>query len=673
MNVEDLVRLGSTAGPEKTLRTYAYLTASLNNMQGVRDVLDCLTPFVVAIATKDPSKPIFVPDLAAGLKTFGLEIPYYALEQLLPRLQADGVLEWNAALHAHLVTPTAAAKVSTTDLPGSFIDLEEAIATFARSNRIEHPTVSDTWGDALIRFFKDDYDGISVRPIDVKGTKIGETGDIEAFVVARFIQNVKISRPDLFDKVVEVYCGALIEDFIGNIQSIGQDRNYGQLTILYDTSVLLRLLGTSGALLQDATLEMHHTLQSLGTKTFYLSSTDGEVTNILDTLSAQIARGYEIFGETSDAIISGEITSGKIKALVHTHQSVLATLNIFAFNYDYGARKMEDRFQIDEIQFSELLKEGARKNDRGYSFDNALNDAGAVAMVLRLRRSRSSHKVGDAHYIFVSRNSLLQRTARRYAVDHTGDYDNGSVPPVLTTGQITTAAWLAESRKLEPRRVTKELLAACYAAIQPDKEWADEFAKAISDFRAEDPGRVLERANASIVLQNIRYIARDETFNEPAALKKINLAEFIRSWADKLEQERQREEAQTAERIRTLAVDAEKDKNLAVAQALNSVEIEVLQNTLSARKQLLSGVAAKISRAVIAFIQISIVVAFAVSLFVTQFFLDILNPVLKISLIIFLSFVTILSALDLFGFPVARRYSDKLVAELSRRLERLLG
>lgn len=175
------------------------------------------------------------------------------------------------------------------------------------------------------------------------------------------------------------------------------------------------------------------------------------------------------------------------------------------------------------------------------------------------------------------------------------------------------------------------------------------------------------------MLQNIRYIARDETFNEPAALKKINLAEFIRSWAEKLEQERLQEEAQTAERIRTISVDAEKQKELAVAEALNSKEVEVRQSTIAATEQLLSGVSAKIARAVISFIQISIVVAFAVSLLVTQFFLDILNPMLKISLISFLSFVTILSALDLFGFPIARQYSDRLVAELSRRLERLLG
>jgi hypothetical protein len=661
----------------KTLRTYTYLNTALNTKSDVRDVLDCLTPFILSIAAKDPSRPLYIPDIIIGLEEIGLQIPYYAIEQLLPRLQSDGLLEWSPALKAHLITKKAEeASRQRIELSQSFVSLEAAMKRFAEARGRPEPTVSSTWSDALIRFLKDNYDGVQVKVVDVKGSMVGETGDIESFTVARFIQSAQVGNPGLFDEIVQIYCGVLIEEFISNIQSIGQDQNYEGLSVFYDTSVLLRMLGTSGNLLRDATLEMHHTLQSLGAKTYYLPRTQTEVENILDTLSVQYARGNEIFGETADAITSGEITIGRIRELATSCAAELARVNIFVFEYEFSTRRGEDHFQIDERQFTELLKEGARRNDRGYSLENALNDSEAVAIILRLRRGRASRKIGDSKYVFVSKNTLLQRTARKYAVEHTEYYDNSSVPPVLTTGQATTAAWLAEAKSLEPKKVTKELLASCYAAVQPDREWAEEFGKQLERIRADNPDLMLKVANASLVLQNIRNIARDETLNESSALRKINLAEFLRQETEKANREFEETQLRAAEREAALIADVEARASLSeadirrahseeLATAVQQASASALQKAEAERHERYERKAKRVVKVLLRLTQALFVVALVVALVITGFFEELVSKEVRMISVTTVIVVTILSALDLIGIPVVRKYSDKVTEKMA--------
>jgi hypothetical protein len=83
---------------------------------------------------------------------------------------------------------------------------------------------------------------------------------------------------------VTIFTGVLIEDFIDNIQIISAPDTFAKLSIYYDTTVLLKLLGTSGRLLQSATMEMHRALQDLGCKTYYFDFGEVETSNVLEAL-----------------------------------------------------------------------------------------------------------------------------------------------------------------------------------------------------------------------------------------------------------------------------------------------------------------------------------------------------------------------------------------------------
>jgi len=658
---------------DRTLRAFAYLSSQLDQ-PGVHDVIDCLKPFLVRVITADPSKPVNVAQVAGGLAEFGLEIPYYALEQIIPRLQEDGILVWDAALRSHLVHPDYKAEANSGPAldDGDFRRIDAEIERFAAALGLKNPTVSDSWNAALIRFLKSDYTGKS-EVIELGNTKVFESGDVERYAIARFVQEMQLSNPDIFEAVRRVYAGVLIEDFIQNIQFVGSDLSYQNLAVFYDTSIILRILGTSGGILRDATLEMHKGLQELGARTYILSRTRTEVEGIIETLIGHIAKGREIYGETADAISEGEVSAPRIRKLALTYMAELTALGISEFDYNFSHRTNEDVFQIDEKKFSELLRAGARKNDRGYSLENAENDAIAVAITMRLRKGRAARTLGASRYLFLSRNKLLQSVSREYAAEQTDSYDYSSVPPVLSTGQVTTAAWLATSKKFEGKRVTKELLASCFSAVQPDKDWAEEFAKLLGQYRTDNPEEFASIAAENLTLQNLRRLARDESLNEGSVVGKINLAKLMAEERERAADAAQKQKLEMESAVRVARDEEAARLQAALEEANRDYNKSVSQEAARAGELERERISERIARVIEYVVFGIIILAFVLALISREVIVREASPLAYWFSVCVTGFLTVIFALDSFGIPFMRSAQTKLRERIKAMILKVLA
>lgn len=516
---------------DRKLRAYAYLTASFRDRRSVNDALDCLIPFVVAALREQSGQILSLDALAANVASLGLKIPVYVLEQLVGRLVERGHVTWDKLSRKHFVVPIEAStddeKVSNEQIEFAFDQIEPRLQAFAAKHGINEPPLSSSWPDALITFLKSEQASEVLKSAKLKGTLIGNTPQLESFVVALFIQNCETHDSDLFANLVTIFTGILIEDFIENIQTIAAPDSFSKLSVYYDTTVLLRLLGTSGRLLQSATMDMHRTLQDLGCRSYYFDFVELETSKILETLLTAHSLGQNLYNETAEAIYSGEISISDVREVSATLTVRLGALNIFPFVYNFASRRFEDAFQIDESRFAEALMSAAQIRDRNYKRQNAETDARSTALIIRMKKGIAKREVSAAGHLFVSRNSLLQRVARDFSIKNIDDYNALSTPPVLTVGQITTIAWLSSTRELEPHRVSKELLASCYSAVRPSVGWADEFAKALITYQNENPKFAEEKANQHFFLQTARAMARDVSLGQPAVLRKVNLADIF--------------------------------------------------------------------------------------------------------------------------------------------------
>jgi hypothetical protein len=108
-----------------------------------------------------------------------------------------------------------------------------------------------------------------------------------------------------------------------------------------------------------------------GCECFYLDYNADEVSKILDTIVATEASGGELYGETAEAIIDGDITIATIRDLRETFSIRLGQLNIFPQDYHYASRRNEDIYQIDEHSLVTAITAEAVKRDRQYKAASA--------------------------------------------------------------------------------------------------------------------------------------------------------------------------------------------------------------------------------------------------------------------------------------------------------------
>ena len=242
--VEDLIEL---SGANKSAKSYAFLHAAFRRTEvgsaPVRHAIDCINPFVVAFLASIPGKRVDPTVLKLFLKqTFGFDIPLYAFEQIVPKLQHDGYLEYSKTAHAY-VAKTQDGKFETikAKIEFDFDQVSNALASYALALSVSTPPVSKSWGDALINFLKASTEQPRSVTVKIKGQLLDPI-KVEAGIVAGFVRQLHDVRSTLFDSIIQIFMGVLIEDFISAISEIGQVKSTTPLVVFYDTTVLLRIL-----------------------------------------------------------------------------------------------------------------------------------------------------------------------------------------------------------------------------------------------------------------------------------------------------------------------------------------------------------------------------------------------------------------------------------------------
>jgi hypothetical protein len=360
-------------------------------------------------------------------------------------------------------------------------------------------------------------DGVDRQPFTLNNMLVNDPANWQKIVVARYIQECE-STPDkapIFDAIVAVFTGVLIEDFIANVQSIADKRHSKGFCVYYDTTVLLRILGTSGRLLRLAALDMHNAVQALGWSTFYFEMTNQETRRILVRVADDPIHSHP---ESAEAYISGEFTKDEISELPDTFADKLKRLGI----RPAPSITFQKHWEIREGDLTELLVAASDT----YKLQSARKDARAVANILQLRKGETSTEIGRAKHVFASSNRLLHSVTRDFVNAYIEDYEPGSIPPVLTVGQLATVAWLSTSRDIEPINASRELLTACYNAVRPSGEWIGKFAAVLDTYLKQNPEVIAEDANSNIFLRTTRLLMQDYSRgrSEPTDLPNLERA-----------------------------------------------------------------------------------------------------------------------------------------------------
>src|SRR5690606_8996486 len=117
---------------------------------------------------------------------------------------------------------------------------------------------------------------------NVSGVLVTDSAFFDNKIIGDFVIDAQRTGSLIYPIIEKIFYGVLASEFLLRIENLGNKADYNGLNIVYDTTVLLRLLGTSGRYLRTATLEMHEVLQDLGCRTFYYNHSYAELLATLD-------------------------------------------------------------------------------------------------------------------------------------------------------------------------------------------------------------------------------------------------------------------------------------------------------------------------------------------------------------------------------------------------------
>lgn len=297
----------------------------------------------------------------------------------------------------------------------------------------------------------------------------------------------------------------------------------------------------------------------MGCRIYYFAHTYDELTAAIEAMVKCHEAGQPLFRDTQEAIARGDIAIGHIYRVRAELDLKLAALGITEFGRGYSDRQ-SDEFQIDEDAFQKLLEKKGR-----WGADGSLaaeRDTMSLALIMRLRNGKEMREVAKARFVFLTHNPALAVRARDFLRGER-QLGEGAVWPIMTVGQLSTIAWVANEVFLDDRRITKELIADCYAAALPDEDFDEKLREV---FMRTDPKQAHALYQNAFLVQTIRQVALGQTGGHSALVRSLNAAELVakaeevreqtraEAWqdgseqakADAAEQERSRRESKVA-------------------------------------------------------------------------------------------------------------------------------
>lgn len=246
------------------LRAYAYLSTQYRS--GVRSPVDCLHPFVIYAISASTGQQLDWQVVRSYLKSkYGLNVPFYMLERMQTKLIDAGSIQ-ASGLPGVFLCKDARPSVSNNSVDFSISDIDNlgyALSKFASQRGMPNPATAPSWPEIILPFFLHSSPPGDKAMANVKGVMIADPKSVDFAIVADFIMDQWRSKAPIYQTIERLYYGVLAANFLTQIETAGDKTSFRGLNIIYDTPVMLRLLGCSGSVFREATEELHETLRDL--------------------------------------------------------------------------------------------------------------------------------------------------------------------------------------------------------------------------------------------------------------------------------------------------------------------------------------------------------------------------------------------------------------------------
>src|SRR3990172_905001 len=528
----------------KTLTSLAILKVDLD--ENLRDYLDYLLTFVLDVLNTHKPDPVTDQKISELLlENFGLNVPHRGCQLVLRRMVRKGYLRKENNVY--------------------IIDAELPKIDFSQKREIAERKIEAVYSK-LIEFTKKNYNqdwsldqatGALLGFLDQFGVEflrayifktalpeIQESGPRIHYIVSRFIRELHDHGDPVFEYVSvlvkgQMYANALI---CPDLESL--EKKFDNLVFFVDTPLVLNYFGLQGDEERAATQELFQLVQRLRGKVSVFEHTIDEAKRVISAAEANI----------DDLRAEGRVIreirkSGKKRSdLILLRENIKEKLENDQISIAKTPRYKEE-YQISETELEDAVSAQIRyKNPQALQYD-----INSIRSIYVLRAGKTPRRLEDSYAVFVTPNEPLARAAFQVGRNHNSTRE---VSSVITDYSLANVAWL-KAPLGAPELPEKELMAACYVAMEPGAALWEKYLDEIEQLKRTNQISVDDHA-----LLRISPLASSElmslTQGDEQALSGANIRQILdRVKADLV---RDKDEALQQERIVRAHVIEERDR-----------------------------------------------------------------------------------------------------------------
>lgn len=527
--------------------------------------IDNFVPFVAHCVKSLGTAVVTTQEIQHQLQErFGFAIPQHALSTVIKRGARQGLFR----LKHHTLVPDKQALQAMNLEPAyerarrAYTQLLNKFLAFVKEKHGRDLTEAEV-EDAFLAYVTDRAIPIVRAAVLGEGYQmhLGHVGELE-FMIAEFIVHVSEADVEGFDHLDMIVRGCMLATALYLPDPNEHGRRVSDLTVYFDTPVIVDLLGLTDDARRDAARELVKLLQELGARTACFSHTLQETENLLMASSHMLATGSPD-GRRINEIVSYAASRGwgrtQLEMEAATVDAHLRSLGILARDApDYRVRTPMDERRMESVLQSVV----------GYArSDTRLYDVKSLTGIWQLRGGRVPRRLESARAIFVTSNHRLVRASAEFF----GERPNGSEVPVCALdSQLGTIAWLKRPMAA-PDLPKRQIVADCIAALEPGNHLWERFLDVVEQTR--EAGGVTEEDYATLrYTVSARRALVEETLGDEHALTVGSVPEILRRAKEDMTREAQeRLQAETRSRQEAESrADAESQRAEAAEVALQS-------------------------------------------------------------------------------------------------------
>lgn len=311
--------------------------------------------------------------------------------------------------------------------------------------------------------------GLQVGIDDLSSVSISHREYEIDYYIARFIFENKDNNDDKYNKIIDLVKGYFLRLAIyiqptdGSIKSA----TYKDTTFIYDTPLLLDLLGYSGEEQHKSAKSLFEAIKRQKGNICYFPHIKKEIISILTAYKYSLDGSKRVTGSrTLEGLDKLNFKAADVEREIYMLGSRLE--NDFQITekplpmYDQNEDGTVDvRKILDEDEIKTFIK-GKTKH---YSHDNLENDVCSVLAVHRLRKESMCETIETCKYMFVTNNIDFLSSFNMYYKKHV---NMKAFPIAMSDSEISAITWVKSG---ETEKISEtQLLKNAYMALQPIPE-----------------------------------------------------------------------------------------------------------------------------------------------------------------------------------------------------------